>query len=254
MSEERVKLLRKIGFFDENRKSPMKKEKDEEEKEKQGPVKKQDEIVDSKKKSFDVMWEENRQDLIAYKDEHNTFFVSPRANKKLARWAENQRQSHRRGELSEPRVQLLREIQFFDEQYRKSPMKKVKMQKSSDEMWKGSLQALIDYKEQHGTFSFSSKSKLGRWIENQKRANKLGNLREERIKLLQEIGLLPLNKSPMIGKGESRRELRKRKHPSPARAASPSKKISAPSGSEEEGKVRIDMGRHMIDGDLDFLV
>jgi hypothetical protein len=56
MSEERVKLLREIGFFDENRKSPVKKEKDEEEKEKQGPVKKQDEIVDSKKKRFDVVW------------------------------------------------------------------------------------------------------------------------------------------------------------------------------------------------------
>jgi hypothetical protein len=170
MNEERIRLLQEIGFFDEQgQKSPVKKE----------------EVA--AKKSVEEMWEDNRQALIAYKGEHDTFFVAPAANKKLARWAENQRQFHRRGEMSEVRYQLLQEIGFFDEQGQKSPLKKASAKKSLDESWEENRQALIAYKDEHGSFSFKSKSKLGRWVENQRRAHKLGKMSEDRIKLLQEI-------------------------------------------------------------------
>ena len=168
MSEERIGLLQEIRFFDEQK----------------SPVKKKEEAA---KKSVAEIWEENRQDLIAYKGEHDTFFVALAANKKLARWAENQRQFHRRGEMSEHRDQLLQEIGFFTEQGQNSPLKKAAAKKSLDETWEENRQALIAYKDEHGSFSFKAKSKLGRWLENQRRAYKQGKLSEGRIKLLQEI-------------------------------------------------------------------
>ncbi|KAL7445582.1 hypothetical protein ACHAXM_009938 [Skeletonema potamos] len=170
MNEERIRLLQEIGFFDDQsqKKSLMK-------------------IEEVAKKSVEEMWEDKRQALIAYKGEHGTFFVAPAENKKLARWAENQRQFHRRGEMSKVRHQLLQEIGFFDELGQKRSLKNAAVMKSLDEMWEENRQELIAYKDEHGSFSFKSKSKLGRWVENQKRAHKLGKMSEKRIKLLQEI-------------------------------------------------------------------
>jgi len=165
MNENRQRLLHEIEFFDE--KKPQK-----------SPVKPK-------------LWEENRQALIAYKDEHGTFFVSQQNDKRLSRWAENQRQCHRRGEMSEKRQQLLQEIGFFDEQSKKksSPQRKAAAgNKRLDEIWEENRQALIANKMEHnGSFSFHPKSKLGRWLENQRRANKLGKLSEKRATLLNEI-------------------------------------------------------------------
>ena len=165
MNEERIGLLQEIGFFDEKpQKSPM-------------------------KESIEEMWEENRQALIAYKGEHDTFFVSQQADKKLARWADNQRQFHRRGEMNEKRHQLLQEIGFFDELGKKSPKKKAaEKKKSLDELWEENRQALIAHKMEHnGSFLFHSKSKLGKWVEYQRRAHKLGKMSVKRFTLLNEI-------------------------------------------------------------------
>ncbi|KAL7459246.1 hypothetical protein ACHAWC_011018 [Mediolabrus comicus] len=188
MSEQRVQLLQAIGFFDEQSQKRMKSPT------KSTPTKSTPTKTtkDEKKKGIDEAWEENRQMLIAYKDEHDTFFVSPQRNMKLSRWAENQRQAHRRGEMKENRLQLLREIKFFDEQYQKSPQKSSPKTKSGvgktvDEMWEENRQALITYKDDNGNLFVPSKSKLGRWIENQRRAYKLGKMSQKRIKLLQEI-------------------------------------------------------------------
>ena len=188
MNEQRVQLLQAIGFFDEQSqkriRSPTKTTPT-----KSTPTKT---TKGEKKKGIDEAWEENRQMLIAYKDEHDTYFVSPQRNMKLSRWAENQRQSHRRGEMKESRLQLLREIKFFDEEYQRSPQKSSPKKKSGvgktvDEMWEENRQALITYKDENGNLSVPSKSKLGRWIENQRRAYKLGKMSQKRIELLQEI-------------------------------------------------------------------
>ena len=171
MNEQRVQLLQAIGFFDEQSQKRMKSPT------KSTPTKTT--TKDEKKKGIDEVWEENRQMLIAYKDEHDTFFVSPQRNMKLSRWAENQRQSHRRGEMKESRLQLLQEIKFFEEQYQKSPQKESSPKKKSgvgktvDEMWEENRQALIAYKDENGNLSVPSKSKLGRWIENQRRHTNL---------------------------------------------------------------------------------
>jgi len=171
MNDVRIGLLQEIGFFDEK-------------KPKKSPAKS---LV---KSTLDEMWEENRQALIAYKGEHDTFFVSQQADKKLARWAENQRQFHRRGEMNQDRQQLLQDIGFFDEQGKTSPQKKAAVKRSLDEMWEENRQALIANKIEHnGSFSFHPKSKLGRWVENQRRALKLGKLSEERATLLNEIDI-----------------------------------------------------------------
>lgn len=165
MNENRQRLLQEIGFFDE--KKPQR-----------SPV------VQPK------LWEENRQALIAYKEKHGTFFVSQQTDKRLSRWAENQRQCHRRGEMNQERQQLLQEIGFFDEKGKKSPQKKAAGKKRLDEIWEENRQALIANKMEHnGSFSFHPKSKLGRWLENQRRANKLGKLSEKRATLLNEIDI-----------------------------------------------------------------
>lgn len=182
MAEQRVQALQAIGFFDEQSQKRMKSPT------KTTPTK----TATKEKKGIDEAWEENRQMLIAYKDEHDTFFVSPQRNMKLSRWAENQRQAHRRGEMKESRLQLLREIKFFEEKPQKSPQKNSPKKKSGvgktvDEMWEENRQALITYKDENGNISVPSKSKLGRWIENQRRAYKLGKMSQKRIELLQEI-------------------------------------------------------------------
>eukprot|EP00573_Skeletonema_grethae_P006803 CAMPEP_0201705842 /NCGR_PEP_ID=MMETSP0578-20130828/47043_1 /ASSEMBLY_ACC=CAM_ASM_000663 /TAXON_ID=267565 /ORGANISM="Skeletonema grethea, Strain CCMP 1804" /LENGTH=441 /DNA_ID=CAMNT_0048194161 /DNA_START=109 /DNA_END=1431 /DNA_ORIENTATION=+ len=164
MNEKRQRLLQEIGFFDE--KKPQK-----------SPVKPK-------------LWEENRLALIAYKEKHDTFFVSQQKDKRLSRWAENQRQCHRRGEMNQERQQLLQEIGFFDEKGKKSPQKQAAWKNRLDEIWEENRQALIANKMEHnGSFSFHPKSKLGRWLENQRRAKKLGKLSEKRATLLNEIDI-----------------------------------------------------------------
>ena len=197
MNDVRIGLLQEIGFFDvekPKRKSPVKTKilmKNTSPVKTKSPVK-------NNSSTLEDMWEENRQALIAYKNEHGTFFVSQQVDKKLARWADNQRQFHRRGEMNEVRQQLLQEIGFFDELSNRSPQKKnaavassvvkQKKKRSLDELWEDNRQAVIaDKVENNGSFSFHPKSKLGRWVENQKRAKKLGKLSEERVTLLNEI-------------------------------------------------------------------
>lgn len=197
MNEQRVQLLQAIGFFDEQSQKRMKSPT------KSTPTPTKTTTKDEKKKGIDEVWEENRQMLIAYKDEHDTFFVSPQRNMKLSRWAENQRQSHRRGEMKESRLQLLREIKFFEEQHQKSPQKGSPKKKSGggktvDEMWEENRQALITYKDENGNLSVPSKSKLGRWIENQRRAYKLGKMSQKRIELLQEIHFFDDDQQPPV--------------------------------------------------------
>ncbi len=195
MSEQRVQLLQAIGFFDAQSQKRMKSPT------KSTPTKTTKD--EKKKKGIDEAWEDNRQMLIAYKDEHDTFFVSPQRNMKLSRWAENQRQSHRRGEMKESRLQLLQEIKFFEEQHQKSPQKSSPKKKSGvgktvDEMWEENRQALIAYKDENGgNLSVPSKSKLGRWIENQRRAYKLGKMSQKRIELLQEIHFFDDDQQPV---------------------------------------------------------
>mmetsp|Transcript_17297 Transcript_17297/g.28427 ORF Transcript_17297/g.28427 Transcript_17297/m.28427 type:complete len:372 (-) Transcript_17297:112-1227(-) len=141
-------------------------------------------------KELEDKWENYRQELIKYKKEHGTYFVSIDTNKKLARWADNQRQFHRRGKMNDVRIGLLQEIGFFDEKKpKKSPAKSL-VKSTLDEMWEENRQALIANKIEHnGSFSFHPKSKLGRWVENQRRALKLGKLSEERATLLNEIDI-----------------------------------------------------------------
>ena len=187
MSHRRFQLLQDIGFFDE--KAPLRSPKSE--KENTTPLLSTPSgITDgdnsSTKKSLEEQWKENLQALIAYKNEHGTFFVAPTANTKLARWAENQRQCQRRGGMSARRYQQLQQIGFFDEQAKNSPRKKATS--TINEAWEENRQALIDHKNENGgSISFHSKSKLGRWVENQKRAHKLGKMSEKRIALLNEI-------------------------------------------------------------------
>ena len=53
------------------------------------------------------------------------------------------------------------------------------------DIWFGKL---IEYKEKYGTFNASSSSKLGNWVNAQRKNHRNGKLNEDRIKRLEEIG------------------------------------------------------------------
>ena len=146
--------------------------------------------------------------MIADKTENNgSFSFHPKS--KLGRWVENQKRAKKLGKLSEERVTLLNEILIdqLDNDRRDEALRK-----SADAMWEKTRQELIAHKEEFGDYSVPSKSKLGRWIENQKRAYKLYDMPAERAELMKEMGLFPQRPEDMVDGRKSPRKKRKTSH------------------------------------------
>ena len=129
-------------------------------------------------------WDEWFELMNAYKEEHGHCSVPKDAEYrevKLGVWVNGQRKAHKNGKLSEGRVAQLNGIGFtwvIVENLRS---------------WDESFELLKAYKEEHGHCRVPLKAeyhgvKLGRWVDNQRRAHKSSKLSEDRVARLDGIG------------------------------------------------------------------
>ena len=102
-----------------------------------------------------LSWEEYRQQLISYKNQHNgncNIPSSDRDNKQLSKWCENQRMFHRQNKLSRERIALLTDIGF-------------EFTASKEERFERHFRDLVEYKSEFGNCNVPQKHPtLGRWV------------------------------------------------------------------------------------------
>ena len=151
--------------------------------------------------------------------------------------------------MSQKRIELLQEIHFFDDD-QQPPVEQRRteaLREATFGKWEEKRQELLKYKLKNGNFDVPSKSQLGRWIENQKRAYRLDNLSDKRAELLSQMGLLmEWDNSPKRKRKFSSTE-KERAVASPSRRKRRSARGAEDDGdtdSEDENKVGISMGSH----------
>lgn len=124
--------------------------------------------------SFDYQWEKSFSELIAYKTEHGNLQV-PQSTNGLGGWISQQRKGRKKGQISEDRIRRLDEIGFDWD-----PM---------ESQWEASFNEFVAYKAEHGDINVpQSASSLVLWIRNQRQSRKKGELSEDRIRRIDEIG------------------------------------------------------------------
>lgn len=171
LSEERIRKLREVGFiFEANAaRSPNR----------QFPA-------------YEKLWRTNVDNLKQFITEFGHANVPPcfGADPALGKWVENTRCRYNRGELSEERVDELKEVGFAFQV--ESSNEKVYKSFAYDQKWEERLQQLIEYRDEHGDCSVPTKyeanPKLAKWCENQKGAYIKNNLKQERVDRLKAVG------------------------------------------------------------------
>ncbi|MFA7061805.1 MAG: Helicase associated domain protein [Pedobacter sp.] len=124
--------------------------------------------------SFESQWDKSFSELIAYKTEHENLKV-PHSTNGLGGWISQQRKGRKKGQISEDRIRRLDEIGFDWD-----PM---------DSQWEASFSELVAYKTEHGDIKVpQSATSLVLWIKNQRQSRKKGDLSEDRIRRIDEIG------------------------------------------------------------------
>eukprot|EP00873_Tetraselmis_striata_P046252 jgi/Tetstr1/466516/TSEL_011023.t1 len=100
------------------------------------------------------------------------------SNPELGRWVRTQRAAKKKGELNVKRVALLEELGFVWDPYEAD--------------WQDMYAQLVAQQRQEGHCRVPRRSatnpKLGRWVMTQRAAKKKGELSEERVALLEELG------------------------------------------------------------------
>ena len=131
-------------------------------------------------------WEQGFQKLLAYKDEHGDMLV-PKNYKTsdefgLGRWVGNQRRAEKLGKLSQDKKHRLEQVGFVWGHARHT--------------WEQGFQKLLAYKDEHGdmlvpkNYKTSDEFGLGRWVGNQRRAEKLGKLSQDKKHRLEQVGFV----------------------------------------------------------------
>jgi len=129
---------------------------------------------------FGTQWEEMFEELVAYKEAVGDCLVpaSYPYNRPLGRWVDNQRQSYRKGKLSEERLAWLEAVGFGWD-----PL---------GTQWEEIFDELVAYKEAHGDClvprEFPDNPPLGNWVTNQRTSYHAGNMPEERVARLEAVG------------------------------------------------------------------
>ena len=131
--------------------------------------------------SIGFAWDLNEQEWLDRLDELTNYKAArgdcnvPMSQGSLGEWVGNQRQSYKKGRMSQERVDLLESIGFGWE-----PL---------DEAWMARFDELFDYKTEQGDCNVpQSQGPLGEWVITQRKFYKKGKLSQERIKLLESIG------------------------------------------------------------------
>jgi hypothetical protein len=132
------------------------------------------------------MWENRLLQLLEFKETHGHVQVPVRyqQNPQLGKWVRNQRQQHKTGSLKEERIAKLNDVGFIWE---------VKTD-SKHQPWEDRLLQLLEFKEKHGhtlvPWKYKQNPQLGSWVSDQRKLRKSGNLKEERIAKLNEVGFI----------------------------------------------------------------
>ena len=133
-------------------------------------IKKLEEIDKDWNKSLEERCEENYEKLKKFYEENGRF---PTQAEECGTWLNNQRQSAKKGKLSEERIKKLEEI---DKDWNKS----------LEERCEENYEKLKKFYEENGRFPTQAEE-CGTWLNNQRQSAKKGKLSEERIKKLEEI-------------------------------------------------------------------
>ena len=121
-------------------------------------------------------WMDQYNELVAFKNKHGHTLVRQRSGQ-LGNWVQTQRKARRKDELSGEQIELLDEIGFVWNVY--------------TEQWMDRYYELKAYKKEHGDTLVRQRSgQLGIWVDTQRQARRRGELSEEQIALLNEIGFV----------------------------------------------------------------
>jgi len=124
--------------------------------------------------------EEMFRALVAFKGKqgHCNVPFSWSENPELGRWVANQRQTFRKGKLSEERVVRLEALGFEWDPFTAA--------------WEAMFQALVAFKGKQGhcnvPFRWSENPELGTWVSYQRQTFRKGKLSEERVARLEALG------------------------------------------------------------------
>jgi Helicase associated domain len=126
---------------------------------------------------LDEPWDEKFKQMMKYKETngHLIFLKTDISNQQLARWIRKQRQSKKKGRLTQCRIDKLDSVNFEWD--------------ARERTWNESFH---DYEEFVKTNGISGvpmpKSHLSHWMSNQRRAYKNGSLKPSRVELLDNMG------------------------------------------------------------------
>ena len=119
-------------------------------------------------------WDENYEKLKKFHEENGRF---PKRDEECGEWLSRQRQSFKKGKLSEERIKKLEEI---GKDWNKS------LEEINSEKWEENYEKVKKFYEENGRFPTQAEE-CGAWLNHQRRYAKKGELSEERIKKLEEI-------------------------------------------------------------------
>jgi hypothetical protein len=158
LSEERIKRLESIGF-----------------------------VWTLKEDLNEKIWKEAFELLKEYKEEYKNCNVPSRwpGNKPLAAWVKTQRTNYRRRKLNDDRIKILEDIGF---EWTFS------LEEKWEDGWEEMLEVLKDYKEEHENcdvpLRWEVNKGLGAWVIGQRMRYKKGNLRDDYVKRLEDLGFV----------------------------------------------------------------
>ena len=146
----------------------------------------------SKEERFERMWNEQYQQLKAYREVHGDCDVSvlDPEHAKLGRWLGTQRKEYKKERMSKHRRDLLEALQVT---WEKKPYLGRNMT-AVDSLWMQQYEKLVSFERKHQhcvvptTYCKDNTMSLGRWVHKQRLIFSKGELPEERKKLLDELG------------------------------------------------------------------
>ena len=127
-------------------------------------------------------WEEKFMELKCFQEEHGHCRVPSvyPENPSLGIWVSNQRTDFKKGDLSEDKIARLEEIGFVWNVF--------------EEAWEKNFLELKRFQEEHGHCKvpqrYPQNPQLGSWVSNQRADFKKGDLSEDKIARLEEIGFV----------------------------------------------------------------
>jgi len=130
-----------------------------------------------------IKWNTRFVELEKYK-EKNGHCNCPTKNGSLGSWITKQRKLFKSNKLKEDRHEKLVEIGFIFEE-----VTALELKEKLDQQWQDMYQKLLEHKETKGhCFDLPQTLPLGRWLSQQSRLYRNGNLREDRAEKLLSVG------------------------------------------------------------------